>query len=245
MQFIDDFNETHMLFSKPVHFIMFEDDKRTIIHEFDMKLPTFEIFYFNNLFRQFVSLIHAPISDLQEQFVFIQGFTSHYQLINGLVMLKNVEIQKYLTQIKQAFQLLGVNLQLGTDAHPGLILIDDVIINEELFTRIVRIILISLALKKQSDFVDDPQMRAYQEKIDRIKRKNKPIQNSEQGDFKDAFMILTYEFGYKPEEILHMTQYAINMILGYTSKSIRYKLSLIAAGNGNMKKVKFITEKGK
>ena len=58
-------------------------------------------------------------------------------------------------------------------------------------------------------------------------------------------MILTYEFGYKPAEIYNMTQYAINLILGYTNKSIRYKLSLIAAGNGNTKKVKFITYKGK
>ena len=58
-------------------------------------------------------------------------------------------------------------------------------------------------------------------------------------------MILTYEFGYKPEEILNMTQYAINMILGYTNKSIQYKATLIAAGNGNTKKIKFITDKGK
>lgn len=244
MQFIDDFSETHMLFSKPVHFILTEDNKRTIIHEFDMNLPTFELFNFNNSFRQFVSLIHAPISDLQEQFVFIKDFTSHFQLITGLLIINNKETQKYLKSIENAMRLLNLNISVGTAERPTAVLIDNIAVNDELFTRILRIILISLALKKQSDFIDDPQMRIYQEKIDRIKRKNKGV-GGEKGEFRDAFMILTYEFGYKPEEILHMTPYAINIILGYTGKSINYKLSLIAAGNGNTKKVKFITDKGK
>lgn len=244
MEFKDNFSETHMLFNQPVTFTIYTDN-REILTTFQMKLPTFQMFYFNEAFRHFVSLIHAPINDLQQQFAFIPGFLSHYQLIQGMVIIRNKEIQKYLDQIELAFDMLDIKLQLGTVEHPGTIFINGIKSTEELFTKIIRIILLSLALKKQSDFVDDPQMKALQDKIDKIKRKNKPVQNSETGDFKEMFMILTYEFGYKPDEILHMTQYAINMILGYTSKSIRYKLSLIAAGNGNMKKVKFITDKGK
>jgi hypothetical protein len=87
-------------------------------------------------------------------------------------------------------------------------------------------------------------MREMQEKINRIKNNNKPIKGMDGGNFNDSFMILTYEFGYKPIEIYNMTQYTINLILGHTNKSIKYKLSLIAAGNGNTKKVKFITDKG-
>lgn len=56
-------------------------------------------------------------------------------------------------------------------------------------------------------------------------------------------MTLTYEFGYTIDEILHMNMYLINTILSYVSRSINYKVSLIAAGNGLTKKVKYITKK--
>lgn len=242
MQFKDNFSETHMLFNQPVTFTIM-DDNRIVTHTFKMNLPTFKMFYFEDSMRQFVSLIHAPIEDLREQFVVIQNFSSHYQLIMCLIILQNKRLNTYLNIIQQALGMLG--LCITYDISTGAILINGMCANEELITRIFRIILISLALKKQTDFIDDPQLKAYQDKIDRIKQKNKSVKGAESGDFQQAYMILTYEFGYTQEQILNMTQYAINTILGYTNKSIAYKLTLIAAGNGNTKKVKFITDKGK
>ena len=242
MKFKDNFSETHMLFNQPVTFTIYADNIN-VLTTFTMKLPTFQMFYFEDVMRQFISLIHAPIEDLQKQFVMINNFESHYQLINCLILLQNAQVDTYLRVIKDAMELL--NLMVEFDSSTGDIYINGIKSTEELVTRIFRIILISLALKKQSDFIDDPQMKAYQDKIDRIKRKNKPIKGAETGDFQQAYMILTYEFGYKPEEILNMTQYAINTILSYTNKSITYKLTLIAAANGNTKKVKFITDKGR
>ena len=242
MEFKDNFSETHMLFNQPVTFTIYADN-RDVLTTFQMKLPTFQMFYFQECMRQFVSLIHTPITDLQEQFVMINNFESHYQLLTCLILLQNPRVNKYLDIVRNAMALLGLTVEYVSSV--GSININGVQVTEELLTRIFRIVLITLALKKQSDFIDDPQMRAYQEKIDRIKRKNKPVKGMETGDFQQAYMILTYEFGYKPEEILNMTQYAINTILGYTNKSITYKLTLIAAANGNTKKVKFITDKGR
>ena len=241
MQFRDNFSETHMLFSQPVDFIITCDDG--IIRRFKMQLPTFRIFYFEDVMRQFVSLIHTSIIDLREQFTFIRDFESHYQLIICLILLQNNATNGYLQIMRDALKLLELDIEFDYDT--ATIVVNNIRADEALITRIFRIILISLALKKQSDFIDDPVMRAYQEKIDRIKSKNKAVKGVESGNFQQAYMILTYEFGYKPEEILNMTQYAINTILGYTNKSISYKLTLIAAANGNTKKVKFITDKGK
>ena len=246
MIFKDNFTENNLLFAQPVHFIVYQDEQHQLLplYEFNMQMPTFKQFYFDDKMRNFVSIINAPLIDLQEQFAQIAKFNSVYGLIQALILLNNKYTQHYLNNMASAFSALGMELKYG---EPTLISmqINGNEIDEKIFTRITQIILLALSLKKQSDFIDDPQLRAYQEKIDRIKRQNKPIKGMESGDFKDAFMILTYEFGYKPDEIMNMTQYAINLILGYTGKSIRYKTTLIAAGNGNTKKVKFITDKGK
>ena len=244
MVFRDNFTETHLLFAEPVHFTIYTDDTRTIVDwEFDLQVPTFGLFYFNETFRGFIGLINAPIIDLQQQFAIVQGFKSHYQLLDGLILLQNKYTNHYLTTVCKAISSLGIDFTIEGEGWRKMC-INGHEIDEKLFERICAIILISLALKKQSDFIDDPKMREMQERINRIKNNNKAIRGADNGNFKDAFMILTYEFGYKPNEIYNMTQYAINMILGYTSKSINYKLSLIAAGNGNTKKVKFITDKG-
>ena len=244
MVFKDNFTENHLLFSEPVHFTIYENEKDIVpLWDFYLRPPTFGTFYFNDNFKSFVGLINAPISSLQEQFSMILGFKSHYQLLEGLIIIKNKQTNRYLDMVCEGISCLGINFEIKGDSYRQMY-INDNLIDEKIFERIRAIILISLALKKQDDFIDDPIMREMQEKINRIKNNNKAVKGANNGNFHDAFIILTYEFGYKPVEIYNMTQYAINLILGYTNKSIRYKLSLIAAGNGNTKKVKFITDKG-
>ena len=89
-----------------------------------------------------------------------------------------------------------------------------------------------------------PEMRAMQEKINRIRKQgksNSALQRN--GDYENTYMTLSYEFGYSQEQILSMTMYQVNKMLQYAGKSIQYKVSLIGAGNGLTKKVKFITER--
>ena len=89
-----------------------------------------------------------------------------------------------------------------------------------------------------------PEMRAMQEKINRIRKQgksNSALQKNE--DYENTYMTLSYEFGYSQEQILSMTMYQVNKMLQYAGKSIQYKVSLIGAGNGLTKKVKFITER--
>lgn len=248
MTFKDNFSETSLLFSQPVTFLLFDDNNKyqfTPDYKFTMQIPTLKLFYFNEEIQRLAGLLNTSITDLQKQFTRILNFTSHFNLIQGILLLNAKELNDYLQLVIDSFNILGVNMYIKTIDKINKLYIDDFEVNEPLFTRLIRIILMSLALKKQSDFIDDPQMREMQEKIDRIKNQGKNIRGNESTDFKNAFIILTYEFGYKPEEILNMTQYTINLILSYTSKSIRYKTTLIAAGNGNTKKVKFITDKGK
>jgi hypothetical protein len=87
-----------------------------------------------------------------------------------------------------------------------------------------------------------PEQRAYEEKIQAIKNKGKSQNKST--NFEKIYMILTYEFGYRRDEILSMTMHTVNTIIKYTSKSINYKLTLAAKAYGNTKKVKFITDQG-
>lgn len=247
MYFTDNFNENSMLFAQPVFFEVYNDENKLVpLHSFMLRLPTFKDVYFNIKIMHLMGFLQTPISELKKQFEsFLSNFNSHYELLLKATILHNKTLVLFLNGIAEGFYELGVNIQFGSELNPGNITIDDWIIGEQIFERLRQICLIAAALKKKSDFINDPQMQAMQERIDRIKNKNKAVKSMEKGDFKESFMILTYEFNYKPDEILNMTPYAITTILGYTSGSIRYKISVVAAGNGLTKKVKFITDKGK
>ena len=240
MEFKDNFTTTNLLFAQPVTFNIYTDKEHMLIPvgTFQMQIPTYKMLTFNEDFKHFVGLINTPLSDLQKQFEQLATFSSLYGLFLHFGVLPNKYSTFYFQLAQKALLALDVDLQI----HKGSLIINNIIIDEQLFTRITRIILLATALKKQSDFVDDPRLQEYQDKINRIKNKN---QSKVVSNFEQSFMILTYEFNYKPEEVLNMTPYLINTILSYTGKSIRYKTTLIAAGNGNTKKVKFITDKGK
>jgi hypothetical protein len=213
MIFKDNFTENHLLFAEPVHFIIYEDEKYfKPLWDFYLKVPTLGMFYFNDDLKSFAGLINAPISNLQQQFVFVKNFKTHYELIDGLILLQNPLTNRYLDTMCAAISSLGVDFKIKGEGWKQMY-INEHVINDKIFERICAIILISLALKKQSDFIDDPHMRELQEKINRIKQNNKAIKGADNGNFNEAFMILTYEFGYKPMEIYNMTQFAINLIL--------------------------------
>ena len=241
MIFKDNYTTTNLLFAQPVTFTIYIDEQHMLIPigTFQMKMPTYYMSTFDNNFKILAGLLNSPFMDIQKQFEPIAQFDSIYGMFLSFGMGIDKYSSFYFTTIKQAFALLGMDLEVNR----GAMLINSVPIDEQVLVRITRIILMALALKKPSDFIDDPQLQAYQDKINRIKSKNQSKTVS--SNFEHSFMILTYEFNYKPDEILNMTPYLINTLISYTGKSIRYKTTLIAAGNGNTKKVKFITDKGK
>lgn len=241
MKFKDNFSEAHLLFGQPVAFSVYEEESLFPKYNFELRLPTFKDIMFNDNFKRFASLINTPIQELQKQFASYAKFSTLHGLFQSMIILNSPLLNKYLDVVIQGFKILNIDLSVSA---VNFVVNDTFVLEEPLFERICRIVLIALALKKQSDFIDDPELKAMQEKIDRIKNKNNAVRN-DKASIQDLYLILTYEFNYTPEQILNMTQYAINFITSYTSKSINYKLTLIGAANGNTKKVKFITNKGK
>jgi hypothetical protein len=102
--------------------------------------------------------------------------------------------------------------------------------------------LVSIGAKTYSNLSTymTPEQRAIEEKIQAIKNKGEKEKSND--SFEKIYIILTYEFNYTREEILKMTMYAVQRILKYTSKSINYKLTLLAKAAGNTKKIQFIAD---
>lgn len=244
MTYTDNFCEASLLFCEPVKFTARNQDG-TVAHSFTMDLPTVKLVQFNEDFRIILGMFHTPLDALLTKLNFPQSIGTYYQLFDTFATHANMQSLFYLKLFATVMQLLHVNCTLADQAYKQ-ILIDGVPITEEVFEKIRQILLISCGVKKRTDFYSDPEMQKMQDKINRIKQSNQMGGNGNEAEAQiNSFITLLYEFGMKPAETYNMTQYAVNLILGYTSKSIRYKVSLIAAGNGLSKKIKYITDKGK
>lgn len=133
--------------------------------------------------------------------------------------------------------------QIDLDSFPSVCGIQ---IDDELFESLSNLWLVSAGMKRINELNSymTPEMRKMQAKINRIRKQGKN-NSATQGnaEYENTYMTLSYEFGYSQEQILSMTMYQVNKMLQYAGKSIQYKVSLIGAGNGLTKKVKFITER--
>lgn len=240
MKFQDNFSETHLLFNVNVDFIIYDEQKQNNIECFQLVFPTFKDCYFDYKIQNFLYIINAPLQDITKNIKGISGIDSLFLLCKNLYAFPDANlfyykvIQYSLNKFLPQLQYNDYNLQICGYT-----------VTQELFDRIITLLLIAVGKKKLSELsIIDPAMKEAQDRINKIKKQK---QNNVAGisSFNDSYMILTYEFHYTPEQILNMTMYCINTILKYTNKSINYKISLIGAGNGLSKKVHFITEKGK
>ena len=245
MKFIDNFSETHLLFSEPIDCVFYGDENQTILlASFQIKLPTIRDMYFNSNVMFVLTLLKYTIKDLNEQMKLSTPAQSHLDLFIQLSQLSAItpSLVNSIYKIREGLKILCPELTL-TDNN---ILIKNRVIDDCIFERMRHIWLISIDAKAFSKTYQymSPEQRVMEEKIQYIKNKNKNKNNKSEDGFEKIYMILTYEFHYTRNEILEMTMYAVKTILKYTSKSINYKLTLIAKANGNTKKVKFITDKG-
>ena len=238
----DNFSEVHLLFSEPIECNLYKDEKANILlSNFKINLPTVKDLYFNSNVMFVLSILKQTIEDLNNYLKINIKFTSHLHFIQTLIVFKMKEqsIASIIHKIIQGLSYLCPEIHLENDT----LKIKDRIIDDQIFERMRDIWLISIDARPFSNVYQymSPEQRALEEKIQSIKNKGK---NNKEDSFEKIYMILTYEFNYSRKDILNMTMYAVKTILKYTSKSINYKLTLIAKAFGNTKKIKFITDKG-
>jgi hypothetical protein len=239
----DNFSETHLLFSEPVKITLYEDESRSIllgccfIH-----LPTVRDVNFDEDLMFLLSILNKTIKELKDELSLGLDFHSHLELFSALAAVQShiPVIAGFMYRVREGFKIICPDISLIET-----VTICDRPMTDELFERIRDMVLVSAGIKSHANNYKymSPEQRAMEEKIQAIKNKGKKQDNTPQS-FEKTYMVLTYEFGYTREEILNMTMYAVKTILKYTSKSINYKLTLMAKAYGNTKKVKFITDKG-
>ena len=228
MKFIDNFSENHLIFNKPVHFTIFKDEERSIIlADFYIKLISMEQLYFNEFVATFINMIRKTSGELKEQLKMTTSEITHLLAIEYLFIIK----EHLPSAINLTHNLIdGIKfLCPDIEIKDGQLYIQDLLITDELFERFRNIWLISAGLQNysQTSKYMSPEQRALEERIQAIKNKGKK-QDGGDNSFEKSYMVLTYEFGYSPEQILTMTPYMIKTILKYTSRSINYKLTLSA-----------------
>lgn len=239
MKFQDNFSETHLLFSYDVEFLLHDEENPNQFYSTKMHLPTFKECYFDYKFQNFLYIINSPIANIQKKLHNINTSNSLFSIVKNILIFPDANYFYY-NIISYSLKLCLPDMSINNMSWT----ICSCNITEEFFNRIIDLILVAIQQKKMHELaIIDPTLREMEERINKIKKQGNKVNNDT--SFINSFMILTYEFNYKPEEILKMTMYCISTILKYTSKSINYKVSLIGAGNGLSKKVHFITEKGK
>lgn len=244
MKLLDNFSETHLLFSYDIDLLFIDDSgnlnsKQTTYSK--MKLPLFKHCYLDYKFQSFLGILLTPYEQTLKHVVKLSGVNDLYSLCSGIIITS--QFNSYYADII----IYGLNTILPRfTVDNGIMYVDNIELNKEIFDRIVSIVLVATEHKKLHELaIKDPALQAMEDKIARIKKQNNNNKNALDSSFTQSYMILNYEFGYSSEQILNMTMYAITMILKYTGKSINYKVSLIGAGNGLSKKIHFITDKGK
>ena len=240
----DNFSEAHLIFSQPVHFMIYQDEtEKILLANFNIKMPTLQDLYFNENFSSFLSFAQKSVNTLKKEMQNVVEFNNHLELMTLLRI--NTWGNSLTNRIITGFSYICKDLIYDEDKQ--VFTIQGAILDDELFERIRQIILIASGINKLSSASSymSPEQRAMEEKIQEIKSRGKKQNDKSSGmNIEKIYMVLTYEFGYSRDEILNMTMYIVKTILKYTSKSIRYKLTLAAKAYGNVKKVSFITDQG-
>ena len=234
-----------MMLNAPVTFIGTEEGQ--LIKKFTMRIPTvFEVYTDQDL-QLFSSLLHADIQKLEQQFPIVKNLSTHFQLMKILLVYEKLGTKQYIDAFVNSMQLLGIDIQInGTTFYLGAEQKEEwVEIEFNLFKLIQDTLLTVMGLQKVDNYVSvDPRYAKLKSKIDSV-RKNGQTKTNANTNLSETYVVMTYEFGIKPDEVNRMNVYQLNTYMGYVNRSIQYRVSAIAAGNGLSKKVKYITHKGK
>lgn len=238
----DNFSEMHLLFSEPVACNLYMDQTQTVLlAKFQIVLPTVADLYFNTNVMFMLGILKKTTQELKDMLKINTETLSHLDFINFIqkaAQRPETNLTSFLNKIIEGFTFLCPSAEFKDDK----IFVKGRECTDELFERMKEMWLVSIGAKSYSNISSymTPEQRALEEKIQAIKNRGKKDKGSD--SFEKIYIILTYEFNYTRAEILKMTMYAVQRILKYTSKSINYKLTLMAKANGNAKKIQFITD---
>lgn len=235
MKISDNTSLTTFLLGHPIQ-IFVADDNGVELFNIEFNIPTVKQIYCDKKIQTILGVLNTDTKTLQSKFTQIKNFT-HYDLFTVVNQFKIKDLSVYAEYLEYTFAALGMDLKCDNKMT-----INGHTINEEIFEYIRYTLLYSAKMKDKNSLQleQDENYRAAQERINKIKNQNKNVDKDK--IFSKNYITLLYEFGLSPSEIERLNLYQYENILGYTNNSIQYKVSLIAAGNGNTKKVKFITK---
>lgn len=236
----DNANLTTFLLNAPVEIYSTDETKDEQSFELLLRQPTIKQLYSDRKLQIVLGILNTPLDKLSTQFSFITNFTYlHFFIVVGTLQDNIPQLKLYWDYFVYVLNILGVEVVLdGTT-----LLLNKQPINDTIFDYIRTVILMMTKIKSRSDSLleKDERFKSSQDLIAKIKGQNKSGDKSDI-NFEKNFITLIYEFGLTPEEINNLNIYQYESILSYTSSAVQSQVSIIGAGNGLSKKVKYITE---
>ena len=171
MKIQDNFSDTHLLFSAPVSFTIYNDDSTILLAKFELKLPTVADLYFDEDIAYCLSLLKRTPQELSQQLQFGDEWSSHLDLFRSMFILssKIPGIALIWSRVLNGFNKLCPDLILANEMFK----IQGAELNDELLERFRDIWLIASGNKTYSKAYSymTPEQRAYEDKIQQIKTK--------------------------------------------------------------------------
>jgi hypothetical protein len=240
MNFKNNFTEDYLLTNKDVIFTSLENDLT-----FMVKIPKFYDIYFNNDLFIILGFLEKDIEVLVKDFPTFQ-IKSHFDYLYTLFLLseKVNEIKEIWASIKKGLKFIIPDLSFENKVFK---IKNSIVLTEEIFKEIKKIILLSLNKKvieieeTDDEFTKiDKQARLRAERI----RRNSKNKDNEKDGLKTMLIAILYEFPqYKLEDLWNLNLYTIYYLFSYIGKIANYEVSKIAAGTGNAKRHKYFIEK--
>lgn len=239
MKITNNLDNTRLLFNQPISLFLWEEDK--LIYTIDIYPISFKDWQFNNIVKIYMQIAMMSPEDISKNFYMFNKISNSFNFFYYGLKFYKQQLADYIEIFINFFKIVGINITIIDDEF----YIDNKIpLIYQIFEEIMNCIKISSCIKPNTVQIKDEKYLKYEKKIEKIKKNNK-VKDIDK-DFEKSFMILLYDFNFKPEEILNMNLYQIKIILSYTSSVTNYKISLIASGNGlnKKKKINHYTDKG-
>ena len=231
MKITNNLNNTILLFNQPISLFLWEDDE--LIYTLSIKPISFKDWQFNNNIKIFMHIATMDTEEIGKNFYMFDKITNNFNFFYYGLKFYKKQLLEYIKIFVESFKIIGINLSIIDDEF----FIDGKIaLTYQIYEEIMNCVRISSCMKPNTIQIKDKRYLEFEKKINKIK-KNNQVKDVDQ-DFEKSFMILLYDFNFKPNEILEMNLYQIKTILSYSGSIMNYKISLIASGNGLNKKKK-------
>lgn len=223
-------DEDRLLFNQPITLQVWQDETKSfLLTSIELKPLNFRNWRFNNVVTLFMRIYTMDEDEYREHFNMFDKITNSFQFYYFSLKCYRTFLEDYIQNFIDFFNLLGINLEIEDNTY----FINGIQLEYNLYEEIMNCVKISSCLTTGLATIKDKKYIELEKKINKIKKNSKTnIENN----FEQSFIILSYEYNLKPEEILDMNIYQIKTLLSYSGAITNYKISLIATGNGLSKK---------